>query len=56
MDFCLKIIDTVCKVRDKNNRPDFILGYRFSHEEPFDDGKSINSGFCDFLAMVSHVC
>ena len=38
MDFCLKIVDTVCKVRDKNNRPDFIIGYRLSPEESFDDG------------------
>ena len=38
MDFCLKIVDTVCKVRDKNNRPDFIIGYRLSPEEAFDDG------------------
>ena len=38
MDFCLKVVDTVCKVRDKNSRPDFIIGYRLSPEEPFEDG------------------
>ena len=38
MNFLLKVIDEVCKIREKYNRPDFIIGYRLSPEEPFDDG------------------
>ena len=38
MHFHLKVIDEVCKIREKYNRPDFIIGYRISPEEPFDDG------------------
>ena len=35
MNFPLKIIDAVCKVRDDLKKPDFIIGYRLSPEEPF---------------------
>lgn len=38
MKFHIKLIDEVCKIRDKYKRPDFIIGYRISPEEPFDDG------------------
>ena len=38
MKFHNKLIDEVCKMRDKYKRPDFIIGYRISPEEPFDDG------------------
>ena len=38
MNFSLKVIDACCKVREKYNRPDFIIGYRLSSEEPFEDG------------------
>jgi len=38
MKFGLRIIDEICKVRDKYNRPDFIIGYRLSPEEPFEEG------------------
>ena len=38
MKFHIKLIDEVCKMRDKYKRPDFIIGYRISPEEPFDDG------------------
>ncbi len=38
MNFHIKVIDEVCKIREKFNRPDFIIGYRISPEEPFDDG------------------
>ena len=37
----IKLIDEVCKMRDKYKRPDFIIGYRISPEEPFDDGISM---------------
>ena len=38
MNFPLKIIDAVCKVRDDLKKPDFIIGYRLSPEEPFKGG------------------
>ena len=38
MNFALKIVDACCKIRDKYNRPDFIIGYRLSPEEPYENG------------------
>jgi 2,4-dienoyl-CoA reductase-like NADH-dependent reductase (Old Yellow Enzyme family) len=38
MNFALKIIDACCQVREKYKRPDFIIGYRLSPEEPFESG------------------
>ena len=38
MNFALKVIDICCKVREKYNRPDFIIGYRITPEEPYKDG------------------
>ena len=38
MNFALRIIDAICEMRDKYKRPDFIIGYRLSPEEPFEDG------------------
>jgi len=38
MNFPLKVIDACCKVREKCNRPDFIIGYRLSPEEPYENG------------------
>jgi len=38
MSFALKIVDACCKVRDKLNKPNFIIGYRLSPEEPFEPG------------------
>ena len=38
MNFALKIVDACCKVREKYNRPDFIIGYRLSPKEPFEPG------------------
>ena len=38
MKFPLAIVDACCKVREKLNRPDFIIGYRLSPEEPYDTG------------------
>ena len=38
MNFALKIVDAVCKVREKMNYPKFIIGYRLSPEEPYEDG------------------
>ena len=38
MNFTLKIIDAINEVKTRLNRPDFIIGYRLSPEEPFEDG------------------
>ena len=38
MKFPLEVVDACCKVRDKYKKPEFIIGYRLSPEEPFDDG------------------
>ena len=38
MNFALRIIDAICEMRDKYKRPDFIIGYRLSPEEPLEDG------------------
>ena len=38
MKFPLEVIDACCKIRDKYNKPEFIIGYRLSPEEPFEDG------------------
>ena len=38
LNFPLQVVDACCKVREKYNRPDFIIGYRLSPEEPFEDG------------------
>ena len=36
--FPLEVVDSCCKIRDKYNKPEFIIGYRLSPEEPFEDG------------------
>ena len=38
MNFTIQIIDTICKIREKYNRKDFIIGYRLSPEEPYEGG------------------
>lgn len=38
MRFPLAVVDAVVAVREKHQREDFIIGYRFSPEEPGDDG------------------
>ena len=38
MKFPLEVVDACCEVRDKYNKPEFIIGFRLSPEEPFDDG------------------
>ena len=35
MRFPLEVVDACCKIRDKYNKPEFIIGYR---EEPFENG------------------
>ena len=38
MKFPLQIVDEICKLKDKYNCPEFIIGYRLSPEEPYEDG------------------
>jgi len=38
MNFALKVIDKCCEIKNKYNRPDFIIGYRITPEEPYKDG------------------
>ena len=42
MKFALEIVDAVCKIKEKYNRPDFIIGYRLSPEEPYENGITMN--------------
>lgn len=36
--FPLQVVEAVCAVRERLNRPDFIIGYRLSPEEPGENG------------------
>ena len=38
MKFALQIVDEICKLKDQYNCPKFIIGYRLSPEEPYEDG------------------
>lgn len=38
MNFPIKIVDACVKIREKCNKPDFIIGYRLSPEEPYEGG------------------
>ena len=38
MKFALEIIDACCKIREKYKKPEFIIGYRLSPEEPYETG------------------
>ena len=48
MRFPLEVVDACCKVRDKYKKPEFIIGYRLSPEEPFEDGITMT----ETLALV----
>ena len=48
MKFPLEVVDACCKIRDKYNKPEFIIGYRLSPEEPFEDGITMT----ETLALV----
>ena len=52
MNFPLKIIDVCCQVREKYKRPDFIIGYRLSPEEPFETGITMTeTNLLKFLSL-----
>ena len=38
MKFALNIVDNICNLREKYKNPEFIIGYRLSPEEPYEDG------------------
>ncbi len=48
MRFPLEVVDACCKIRDKYNKPEFIIGYRLSPEEPFEEGITMT----ETLALV----
>jgi 2,4-dienoyl-CoA reductase-like NADH-dependent reductase (Old Yellow Enzyme family) len=52
MNFALKIVDSVCKIREKHNCPKFIIGYRLSPEEPYEDGITMTETLKLIKALV----
>ena len=53
MNFPLKVVDACCKIREKYNRPDFIIGYRLSPEEPFENGLTMTETLKLVKALVT---
>ena len=53
MNFPLQVVDACCKVREKYNRPDFIIGYRLSPEEPFEGGITMTETLKLVKALVA---
>ena len=51
MRFPLEVVDACCKVREKYKKPEFIIGYRLSPEEPFEDGITMT----ETLALVKEL-
>ena len=52
MNFALKIVDAVCKIKEKHNCPKFIIGYRLSPEEPYEDGITMTETLKLIKALV----
>ena len=52
MNFALQIVDAVCKVKEKYKCPKFIIGYRLSPEEPFEDGLTMTETLKLVRALV----
>ena len=52
MNFALKIVDAVCKIKEKFNCPKFIIGYRLSPEEPYEDGITMTETLKLIRALV----
>ena len=52
MNFPLSIVDAICKVREKNKCPQFIIGYRLSPEEPYEDGLTMTETLKLVKALV----
>lgn len=55
LNFPLAIVDAIDEMRKKHNRPDFIIGYRFSPEEPGENGITMKEtlGLVDALLEKS---
>ena len=51
MKFPLEVVDACCKIREKYNKPEFIIGYRLSPEEPFENGITMT----ETLALVKEL-
>ena len=51
MKFPLEVVDACIKIREKYKKPEFIIGYRLSPEEPFDDGITMT----ETLALVKEL-
>ena len=51
MKFPLEVVDACIKIREKYNKPEFIIGYRLSPEEPLDDGITMT----ETLALVKEL-
>lgn len=52
MRFPLAVVDSVMAARTKAQRPDFIVGYRFSPEEPEEDGLTMTDTFALVDALI----
>ena len=52
MKFPLEIVDACCKVRDQLKKPEFIIGYRLSPEEPFEDGITMTETLALVKALI----
>ena len=52
MRFPLEVVDACCKLREKYNKPEFIIGYRLSPEEPFEDGITMTETMALVRALV----
>ena len=53
MKFSLEIVDACCKIREKMQKPEFIIGYRLSPEEPFEPGITMTETLKLVKALVS---
>ncbi|QLB15935.1 NADH-dependent flavin oxidoreductase [Mannheimia granulomatis] len=52
LNFPLAVVDAVTKVREKHAKPEFIIGYRFSPEEPGENGLTMT----DTFALIDALC
>ena len=52
MNFSLNIVDAACKIREKYKCPEFIIGYRLSPEEPYEDGLTMTETLKLVKALV----
>ena len=51
--FPLAVVDAVTAAREKHGRPDFIVGYRFSPEEPGEHGLTMQESFTLIDALTA---